>query len=77
MISSGEETGRLDYVLEKVANYYDREVETSIKGLTSMIEPILISIMGAGGREQSAWGSCCRFSSSARGIDADPNPAVN
>ena len=47
MISSGEETGRLDYVLNKVSSYYDREVETSIKGLTSMIEPILISVMGA------------------------------
>jgi type IV pilus assembly protein PilC len=47
MISSGEETGRLDYVLEKVSTYYDREVETSIKGLTSMIEPLLITVMGA------------------------------
>ncbi len=46
MIASGEETGKLDKVLEKVSTYYDREVETSIKATTSMIEPIMISIMG-------------------------------
>jgi type IV pilus assembly protein PilC len=46
MISSGEETGKLDKVLAKVSNYYDREVETSIKAATSMIEPILIVCMG-------------------------------
>src|SRR6185436_5943361 len=46
MIASGEETGKLDKVLAKVSNYYDREVETSIKSATSMIEPILIVGMG-------------------------------
>ena len=46
MIASGEETGKLDKVLGKVSNYYDREVETSIKSATSMIEPILIVGMG-------------------------------
>jgi len=46
MISSGEETGKLDQVLERVSTYYDREVETSIKATTSMIEPIMISVMG-------------------------------
>jgi type IV pilus assembly protein PilC len=46
MISSGEETGRLDFVLMKVSNYYDREVETSLKAVTSLIEPIMITIMG-------------------------------
>ena len=47
MIGSGEETGKLDCVLERVSNYYDQEVETSMKATTAMIEPIMISIMGA------------------------------
>src|SRR5262249_6172529 len=46
MISSGEETGKLDVVLNKVSNYYDHEVETSLKTVTSMIEPIMITVMG-------------------------------
>jgi type IV pilus assembly protein PilC len=46
MISCGEETGRLDSVLERVSTYYDREVETAVKGATAMIEPIMISVMG-------------------------------
>jgi type IV pilus assembly protein PilC len=47
MIGSGEETGKLDFVLERVSNYYDQEVDTSLKATTAMIEPIMISIMGA------------------------------
>jgi len=46
MIASGEETGKLDNVLERVSVYYDREVETAIKAATSMIEPIMIAVMG-------------------------------
>jgi type IV pilus assembly protein PilC len=46
MISSGEETGKLDKVLAKVSNYYDQEVESSIKATTSLIEPLLITVMG-------------------------------
>jgi len=46
MIGSGEETGKLDVVLNKVSNYYDREVETTLKGVTSIIEPIMITAMG-------------------------------
>ena len=46
MIASGEETGKLDSVLERVSVYYDREVETAIKATTSMIEPIMIAVMG-------------------------------
>ena len=46
MIASGEETGKLDQVLQRVSTYYDQEVETSIKATTSVIEPIMISIMG-------------------------------
>ncbi|HZZ28608.1 MAG TPA: type II secretion system F family protein [Pirellulales bacterium] len=46
MIASGEETGKLDEVLERVSVYYDQEVETSLKTVTSLIEPIMITGMG-------------------------------
>jgi type IV pilus assembly protein PilC len=46
MISVGEETGALDAMLSKIADFYDQEVDTAIKGLTSLIEPIVIVIMG-------------------------------
>jgi type IV pilus assembly protein PilC len=46
MIAAGEDTGKLDVVLEKVSTYYDGEVETSLKATTSLIEPIMISVMG-------------------------------
>jgi type IV pilus assembly protein PilC len=46
MIGSGEATGKLAPVLEKVSVHYDREVETSLKMVTSMLEPIMITVMG-------------------------------
>lgn len=46
MIGAGEDTGKLDLVLAKVSNYYDREVETTLKATTSMIEPLMICGMG-------------------------------
>ncbi|HVK04110.1 MAG TPA: type II secretion system F family protein [Armatimonadaceae bacterium] len=46
MIDIGEETGRLSEMLCKVADFYDKEVDASVKGLTSMIEPMLIVFMG-------------------------------
>ena len=36
----------LDALLEKIAEFYDQQVEAEVKGLTSMIEPIMIAIMG-------------------------------
>ncbi|MDD5628256.1 MAG: type II secretion system F family protein [Elusimicrobia bacterium] len=47
MISVGEETGALDAMLAKIADFYDQEVDTAVKGLTSLIEPIVIVVMGA------------------------------
>jgi type IV pilus assembly protein PilC len=47
MIAVGEETGQVDTMLEKVAEFYDQEVEASVDSLTSLIEPILIAIVGA------------------------------
>ncbi len=46
MISAGEEAGKLDVVLEKISNFYDSEVETSIKTVSGLIEPIMIAAMG-------------------------------
>lgn len=46
MISIGEETGALDSMLNKIADFYEDEVETSIKGLTSIIEPIMMIFIG-------------------------------
>ncbi len=47
MISVGEETGALDEMLDKIAEFYENEVEATVNALTSLIEPILIVIMGA------------------------------
>ncbi len=46
MISVGEETGRLDEMLMRVAEYYERETYNQIKRLTSLLEPTLILLMG-------------------------------
>ena len=46
MISVGEETGGLDTMLNKIADFYDQEVDTAVKGLTSMIEPLIMVVMG-------------------------------
>ncbi len=46
MIDIGEETGRLNEMLVKVSDFYDAEVSQTVKGLTSMIEPLLIVFMG-------------------------------
>ena len=46
MIDVGEESGRLSEMLEKVSEFYEKEVASAIKGLTSMIEPALIIFMG-------------------------------
>ncbi|MEY2503615.1 MAG: type pilus assembly protein PilC [Verrucomicrobiota bacterium] len=46
MIAVGEETGALDELLEKIADFYDSEVEATVDALTSLIEPLLIVVMG-------------------------------
>jgi type IV pilus assembly protein PilC len=46
MIDIGEESGRLSDMLVKVGDFYDTEVEAAVKGLTSMIEPVLIIFLG-------------------------------
>jgi type IV pilus assembly protein PilC len=46
MITAGEQTGRIDNMLERVADFLDEEIETTLAGLTAMIEPILIVFLG-------------------------------
>ena len=46
MISVGEETGSLDNMLTKIADFYDTEVDTAVKGLTSMLEPLIMIFLG-------------------------------
>jgi type IV pilus assembly protein PilC len=47
MISVGEKTGGLDEMLSKIADFYDEEVDAAVAALTSMIEPVIIVLMGA------------------------------
>lgn len=47
MIRVGEDTGTLESILDRTAEYYDGEVETALQQLTSMIEPIIIIVLGA------------------------------
>ena len=46
MLSIGEETGEMDAMLSKVADFYEDEVETAVKALTSMLEPAMIVLVG-------------------------------
>ncbi len=48
MVNVGEQTGRLDVVLDKLANFYAREIENLLNRLTVLIEPIVIIILGIG-----------------------------
>jgi MSHA biogenesis protein MshG len=46
MISVGEETGQIDTMLNKVSDYYDMDVEYTLRNLSTMIEPILLLFVG-------------------------------
>ena len=46
MLAVGEETGMVDVMLEKVADFYDQEVEATVDALTSLLEPLLIVVLG-------------------------------
>jgi type IV pilus assembly protein PilC len=47
MVGVGEETGALDSMLDKVAEFYEDQVEASVKALTSILEPIMIIVIGS------------------------------
>jgi type IV pilus assembly protein PilC len=46
MVTAGEQTGKIDAMLERISDFLDEEVETTLSGLTSLIEPILIVFLG-------------------------------
>jgi type IV pilus assembly protein PilC len=46
MVGVGEETGALDTMLAKIADFYDSEVEAAVKALTSIMEPVMIIVVG-------------------------------
>lgn len=48
MLAVGEETGKMDDVLQKVSHYFESEAEEKVKGLTTAIEPIILVIMALG-----------------------------
>ena len=46
MIAIGEETGAVDSMLEKISQFYEREVDEAVDGLTAALEPMLIVFLG-------------------------------
>ena len=48
MMSVGERTGRMDEVLDRLGDFYSREVDTMIGSLTSLIEPMIMILLGVG-----------------------------
>jgi type II secretory pathway component PulF len=48
MIYTGEKTGQLDMVLQKLSNFYSVEVDNIVSNISALIEPVLIVFLGAG-----------------------------
>jgi type IV pilus assembly protein PilC len=46
MVSVGEETGKIDEMLMRAADFYETEVDTAVEGLSSILEPIIIVFLG-------------------------------
>jgi type IV pilus assembly protein PilC len=46
MMAVGEDTGALDTMLHKISDFYDQEVEATTEALTSLIEPLMIAVLG-------------------------------
>jgi type IV pilus assembly protein PilC len=46
MVTAGEQTGKLENMLERISDFLDEEIETTLNGLTSLIEPLLIVFLG-------------------------------
>lgn len=46
MVTAGEQTGRIDNMLERISDFLDEEISNTLSGLTSLIEPILIVVLG-------------------------------
>ena len=48
MISLGEESGKLDDLLVKTSDFFDDQIDVSIQNMTSLLEPMLILVLGCG-----------------------------
>ena len=48
MMSVAEQTAQIDSISEKLANYYEEEVDNMVSGLSALMEPIIMVILGAG-----------------------------
>jgi type IV pilus assembly protein PilC len=46
MIGIGEKSGALEQLLSKISDFYDEQIHATVKALTSLIEPIMLAIMG-------------------------------
>ncbi|HHX82281.1 MAG TPA: type II secretion system F family protein, partial [Pseudomonadaceae bacterium] len=46
MVSIGEESGQLDAMLDKCANFYETEVDNAVDGLTALMEPMIMAVLG-------------------------------
>ncbi len=46
MIGVGEQTGAMDQMLQKIADFYEEEVDAAVAGLTSLIEPVMMAVLG-------------------------------
>ena len=46
MVSIGEESGSLDMMLDKVANFYEESVDNAVDNLSSLLEPLIMAILG-------------------------------
>jgi len=46
MIGVGEQTGQLEKMLSKIADFYDEQIDAAVSAMTSMIEPLVIGLLG-------------------------------
>ena len=46
LIEEGEATGALDTMLAKIADFYEEEVDTAVAGLLTLLEPLMIAVLG-------------------------------
>ncbi len=47
MVAVGEETGQLEHMMSKIADFYEAEVDAKVKALTALIEPLMIVFVGS------------------------------
>ena len=67
MVAIGEESGAIDTMLGKVADWYEQEVDDAVEALTSLLEPMIMAFLGVGYRWYCCWyvsanfqnGRCC------------------